>query len=210
MKPLLFILLALLLNACTRPVFRSRWTKEISPETFVARFETSKGIFDVEVTRNTSPKAADRFYQLVKHHYFDADVLFYRVVPKFVAQFGTNDSLKERKWSGAKVPDEPVLLNNTKGTISFARSTKDTRATQLFINVKDNPKLDTINFANVKGFPAFGSVTKGMEVVESLYNGYEDSTMRKFGIMYSDKAKFMAMFPKLDSIQRAYIIKNKQ
>ena len=208
MKAFLCTLLAvLLLTACTRPVFRSRWSKEVSPEIYVARFETSKGTFDVEITRSASPKGADRFYQLVKHHYYDANVMFYRVIPSFVAQFGTYDSVKDRKWSQVKLPDEPVITGNVKGSISYARSSPETRGTQLYINLKDNLRLDTINFGGVKGFPAFGKVTRGMDVVESLYNGYADSSMRKFDMMRRDKDGFKQLFPKLDSVKRAYIVK---
>ena len=209
MRPALIILLVLLLNACARPVVRQRWTKERSPETFVTRFETSKGSFDLEITRSGSPMGADRFYQLVKHGFFDANILFYRVVPKFVAQFGPTDSVKDQKWSKYKIADEPVVMGNTKGSISYARSSPETRGTQLFINLKDNPRLDTINFGGVKGFPAFGKVTRGMEVVELLYNGYADSTMKKFDTMYQDKPRFMSLFPKLDSVTKAYILKSK-
>jgi len=77
---------------CSPTIFKSKWTKEISPETYITRFETTKGNFDIEVKRNWSPKAADRFFQLVKYKYFDNSV-FYRVVPDFVAQFGTKSFL---------------------------------------------------------------------------------------------------------------------
>ncbi len=71
--------------------------KEIAPKKYTARFETNKGNFDLKVTREPSPKAADRFYQLVKHRYFD-NAIFYRVNPGFAAQFGTSDSTKHQRW----------------------------------------------------------------------------------------------------------------
>jgi peptidyl-prolyl cis-trans isomerase A (cyclophilin A) len=73
------------LFSCSKPVFKSKWVKERSPETFVTRFETSKGDFDVRIERNASPNAVDRYYQLVKHRYYDK-AIFYRVIPHFVAQ----------------------------------------------------------------------------------------------------------------------------
>ena len=41
-------------------------TDEQAPATFSARFETSQGPFVIEVQREWAPRAADRFYTLVK------------------------------------------------------------------------------------------------------------------------------------------------
>src|ERR1700685_3735363 len=38
-----------------------------APESFQAKFTTTKGDFVVEVTRSLAPLGADRFYNLVKH-----------------------------------------------------------------------------------------------------------------------------------------------
>ena len=107
MKNLIFLLL-LILAACAKPKFNPDWAEEQAPDTFTAHFETTKGDFDISVTRKYSPAAADRFYQLVKHGYFD-DAMFYRVVDGFVAQFGNTDEGEMGQWSAFKVPDEPVL-----------------------------------------------------------------------------------------------------
>lgn len=192
--------------ACTSSRFKANWPKEIAPPVFQSRFETSKGTFDIEVERKWSPKAADRFYQLVKRNYFE-NTLFYRVNPGFVAQFGGNDTLLSKEWGSYKIPDEPVLLGNDKGTISFARGGKESRSTDLFINLKNNNRLDTIFYNDVTGFPAFGRVVEGMDVVESLYSGYADTTMNSLELMYSDRKAFLKKFPELDRIEKAYIIK---
>jgi homoserine O-acetyltransferase len=164
-----------------------------------------KGNFDIEVERKWSPKAADRFFQLVKYKYFE-NAVFYRVIPEFVAQFGSRDTLSLRLWNTFKVPDERVILGNELGTLSFARSEKETRTSQLYINLKNNSRLDTLDYNGVKGFPAFGRVTQGMDVVSQLYSGYEGKSAAKLDLLYSDKNKFFAEFPKLDSIRTAYFI----
>ncbi len=186
-------------------MFQAKWASEIAPETFVARFETSKGNFDIEVQRIWSPKAADRFYQLVKYEYFNRGI-FYRVIPDFVAQFGSSDTISKNRWNSIKLPDEKVVLGNTKGTLSFARSGKETRATDLYINLKDNSRLDTINYNDVVGFPAFGRIIKGMEVVNDIYSGYEGKSASKLELLYSERRKYFEEFPELDTIQKVYFI----
>jgi peptidyl-prolyl cis-trans isomerase A (cyclophilin A) len=193
---------------CSKPFFSQKWTKETAPSTFTARFETTKGNFDLEIKRELSPAGADRLYQLVKHGFFDS-VVFYRVVPKFVAQFGTSDTALEKVWSKYKLPDEEVRTSNVRGTISYARGGKETRGTVLFINLVDNPRLDTINYNGVKGFPVLGKVVEGMNTVDSLYNGYGGTTMNQLDTMYINKEVFFRKFPKLDVVKKAYLVKKK-
>ena len=192
--------------ACSSTRHPSKWIKRKAPQTFSARFETSKGIFEIEVDRSASPKAVDRLYQLLKTNYFN-DALFYRVVPGFVAQFGGTNEILEKKWSTYMLPDEPVIKGNSKGTISFARGGKTSRDATLFINLQDNSRLDTLNYKGVVGFPTFGKVTKGMEVVTQLYSGYGDSIFENLEVMYKDLPAFLKKYPDLDKINKAYILK---
>src|SRR5207244_9477283 len=62
---------------------------EKAPDTYLARFDTSKGVFAVEVHRDWAPLAADRFYNLVKNGFYD-NVRLFRVHDNFMAQFGIN------------------------------------------------------------------------------------------------------------------------
>lgn len=196
-----------LLLSCGSTNFNKKWTTETAPENYVTRFETTKGDFDIQVTRNLSPKAADRFYQLVKYKYFDGE-LFYRVNPGFVAQFGASDSLKRALWDNVKVPDEKVIQGNDRGTLSFARGGEETRTTDLFINLGANNRLDTLDYNGVKGFPSFGKVIKGMSVVDSLYSGYSDQVMiDDFDLMTKNQDSLLRKYPKLDKIKRAYLLK---
>ena len=82
--------------------------KDVAPATFRANFETSIGVFVVEVTRAWAPKGADRFYNLVKYGYFDGN-RFFRVLPNFMVQFGINGDPKlNAVWSEANIGDDPV------------------------------------------------------------------------------------------------------
>jgi len=58
-----------------------------APAVFEARLTTTKGDFVIQVTRAWAPRGADRFYNLVKYHFFDGSA-FFRVIDGFVVQFG--------------------------------------------------------------------------------------------------------------------------
>ncbi len=206
MKKYVLIVILLLLVNCAPRLFHEKWTAERAPDQFSVAFETSKGPFEIEVSRNLSPKAVDRFYQLVKHNYFN-NQLFYRVNPGFVAQFGSSNKKLVDDWATFEVPDEDVVQGNEKGTLSFGRGGPNTRTADLYINLSDNHRLDTILYNGVKGFPTFGKVTKGMKVLESLYAGYADTTMDTLQLMYRDREQFLKLFPKLDTIHKVRITK---
>lgn len=176
-----------------------------APSEFKVLFETSKGNFTIDVKREYSPKAVDRFYYLVQNGYYDGN-RFFRVVPNFVVQWGINGNSEINKvWDKNGIEDEPVKLSNHRGTIAFARGGPNTRSNQVYINFKDNLRLDTTSYNNVNGFPAFGKVIEGMATVDSIYSGYlqkpdQDSIQTK-GNEY-----LLRNFPKLDYIIKAEVI----
>jgi peptidyl-prolyl cis-trans isomerase B (cyclophilin B) len=92
---------------------------------------------------------------------------FSRVVKGFVIQGGNLQT--SEKWSEAlakrmshKLPDEPGLVKHVRGIVSMARTEEANSATtHFFILVAPAPHLDS-------KFAAFGTVTKGMEVVDTI------------------------------------------
>jgi peptidyl-prolyl cis-trans isomerase A (cyclophilin A) len=143
-----------------------------TPDSFLVTFQTTKGSFDVMARSRWAPVGADRFYHLTRLGYYDG-VAFFRVVPNFVAQFGIHhDSVVNAAWNRRRIADDSVRQGNRRGTLSFARGGPQTRTVQLFINLRDNARLDT---SGVIGFPAFAEVVRGMDVVDSLYKGYGDA-----------------------------------
>ena len=179
--------------------------KEQAPATFKARFTTTKGDFVVEVTRAWAPLGADRFYNLVKNHFYDG-AAFFRVLPGFVAQFGLSARPEvSRVWASANIKDDPVTQSNLQGYLTFATAGPNTRTTQLFINLADNKALDRM------GFAAFGKVIEGMDVVQNFYSGYGEGAPRGNGpdqgrITNEGKAYLDKSFPRLDSIKTAEIV----
>lgn len=174
---------------------------EQAPANYDAKFVTTKGDFTVHVVRSLAPLGADRFYNLVKHGFFD-DCSLFRVVNGFVVQFGINGNPKiATSWANANIKDDTVNGSNTKGTITFAMAGRNTRTTQVFINLGNNAALDS------QGFSPFGQVTQGMSVVESLYSGYADQpTSHQGEITMQGNAYLKQSFPKLDSIISATIV----
>jgi peptidyl-prolyl cis-trans isomerase A (cyclophilin A) len=176
-----------------------------APAVFDAKFTTSKGDFVVEVTRAWSPRGADRFYNLVKYHFFDG-AAFFRVLDGFVVQFGISARPEvSHVWESAKIADDPVTQSNTRGMLTFATSGPNTRTSQLFINLGDNTSLDGM------GFSPFGKVTSGMDVVQELYSGYGEGAPNGSGpdqgrIQSEGKAYLEKSFPLLDTIKTAVIV----
>jgi cyclophilin family peptidyl-prolyl cis-trans isomerase len=210
MKHLSLLVLLLVLVSCSQKSFKSKWTEEQAPDVFTARFETTKGNFDIRAERAWSPKAVDRLYQLIKHEFY-TDIALFRVVPGFVVQFGINsDSLTNKQWSSVTIPDEEVKKKNTKGTIAFARAGKETRTTQLFINLKSNsPYLDELKGPGVTGFPVVAEVTEGMDVVLSFYDEYGNEPATKQDSIYARGNDYLKRnYPKIDYIKQAYLLKD--
>jgi peptidyl-prolyl cis-trans isomerase A (cyclophilin A) len=176
-----------------------------APETFQVKFTTTQGDLVVTVTRDWAPLGADRFYNLVKHHFYDG-ASFFRVLPGFVVQFGIPARPDvARVWSHAAIKDEPVKQGNKRGYLTYAMGGPNTRTTQVFINLADNSRLDPM------GFSAFGQVAEGMDVVEKLYSGYGEGAPDGHGprqdlIESQGKAYLDKGFPKLDSIKTTTLI----
>jgi cyclophilin family peptidyl-prolyl cis-trans isomerase len=204
---ILLIVSIVLLTSCATKKFKQKWLLKEAPATFKARFETTQGNFDIEATREWSPKGVDRFYQLIKYGYYD-DVALFRVVPDFVAQFGIhNDSLINKSWEKG-IEDEPVIQKNDAMTLAFARGGVATRSNQVFINLKDNYRLDKLTYSGVSGFPVIAKVIEGKENVMKFYNGYgEKLGMRQDSIQEYGNAFIRKKYPEIDFIKKAYILK---
>jgi homoserine O-acetyltransferase len=183
----------------------ARWN-EPAPEVFRAAFETTRGTFSIDVHRAWSPHGADRFYNLVRHGFYDG-IRFNRVIAGFIAQWGVSGYPEvTRIWKTRAIPDDPLRQSNVRGTIAFAMTGPDTRTTQVYISLADNSRLDA------QGFSPFGRVVEGMDVVDQLYSGYGENAgggvragnqgpIEEGGNAWLDRE-----FPLLDHIIRARIV----
>ena len=183
---------------------RAFWSAR-APDTVTADIETSVGSISIELIRAWAPHGVDRFYNLARGGYYD-DSRFYRVIYGFVAQFGiAGDPAVAKAWSDRKVTADSARERNVRGTISFAQYKPTDRTTHVFINLRDNPELDTLRFAPI------GRVVRGMSVADSLFSIYgevptlepplgDPKRLRNESNKYLDDK-----FPKLDRILRITI-----
>jgi peptidyl-prolyl cis-trans isomerase A (cyclophilin A) len=176
-----------------------------APDVYEVKFVTSAGDFTIKVTRAWAPNGADRFYNLVRHHFYDG-VAFFRVLQGFMAQFGLSPYPEvSHAWEKANIKDDPVVQSNLRGYITYAMAGPNTRTTQVFINYGNNQRLDG------DGFAAFGMVTEGMEVVDKLYGGYGEGAPGGRGpdqglIGSRGRAYLQESFPHLDTIKSATLV----
>jgi peptidyl-prolyl cis-trans isomerase A (cyclophilin A) len=178
---------------------RAFWATH-APATFTADMETSRGTVTIEFVRAWAPAGVDHFYNLARAGYFD-DSRFFRVLYGFVAQFGiAGDPAIARLWGGRTISADSVRQHNVRGTLAYGQNKPTDRASNVFINLSDNPSLDTLRFAPI------GRVVQGMEVADSLYAGYgefptADAPLGNPKRLYSESNRFLdEKYPKLDRI----------
>ena len=159
------------------------------------------------VVRAWAPIGADRFYNLIRHGYYD-DARFHRAILGFITQWGVaGDPGVTAVWYDRGMPDDPSIASNERGTIAFAFTEPGTRSTQVYISMADNSRLD------VQGFAPFGHVVEGMaSVVDSIYSGYGETSGG--GVRQGEQHRLIAegneyldsSFPLLDRLLRVAII----
>ena len=176
-----------------------------APDVFRVRVETTRGPFVLAITRAWAPIGVDHFYNLVRAGYYD-DSRFSRVVPGFIAQFGiAGEPPVTAAWATRRITDDPVVAHNERGTIAYAMTGPNTRTTQLYINLRDNTRLDA------EGFAPLGLVVQGMDVVDSLYGGYGETSGggvragKQGPAIAGGNAYFDRAYPKLDRLISARI-----
>jgi peptidyl-prolyl cis-trans isomerase B (cyclophilin B) len=128
--------------------------------------DTELGSIEIGMLPENAPEAVRNFLNLSAAGALDTTT-FSRVLKGFVIQGGNLQT--SEKWSAElakrmthKLPDEPGLVKHVRGIVSMARTEEPNSATtHFFILVAPAPHLDS-------KFAAFGTVTKGMEVVDAI------------------------------------------
>jgi len=148
---------------------------------------TTKGDITLELDPVRAPLSTQSFLHHTNAGHYD-NTVFQRVIPNFVIQGGgwtidptapggLRDNAKRDALAGH--PDVTIKnewqngLKNVKGTIALGREKDpDSASREFYINVVDNPKLDTPReVAGGAGYAVFGRVVDGWDVVEIIRSG---------------------------------------
>jgi peptidyl-prolyl cis-trans isomerase A (cyclophilin A) len=168
---------------------------------FVVQIDAERrGEFAVTVREGKAPIAAQRFRELVNSGFFNG-APFFRVLPGFIVQFGlSGNTTMQREWDAKGfLRDENRIEHpdwNMRGTIAFANSGPNSRATQVFINYDDNHQLDS------KGIVPFGRLVSGMSTLSAIYSGYRERPSQAM-IRQRGNAYLWSEFPRLSYISYA-------
>lgn len=129
------------------------------------RLNTSAGDIVLQLEREKAPKSVDNFLQYVKSGHYNGTI-FHRVIDGFMVQGGGMTPDMTEKPTRAPIPLESRNgLSNVRGAVAMARTAAPDSATaQFFINVVDNPRLDSYG----GGYAVFGKVIAGMDVVDKI------------------------------------------
>ena len=157
----------------------------------IARFETSKGTFDIELFEDKAPKTTGNFITLVEKGFYNG-LIFHRVIDGFMIQGGCPKG-DGTGGPGYTIPDEfhPDLRHSGEGILSMANAGPNTGGSQFFITLAKTDWLDGHH-------AVFGKVIKGMDVVKAIgkvetdpfrNRPYEDVKINKITILTADEAK---------------------
>lgn len=128
--------------------------------------QTELGAIEIAMMPENAPESVRNFLNLSATGALDTTT-FSRTVKDFVIQGGNLQT--SEKWGpelakrmSRRLPDEPGLVKHVRGIVSMARTEEPNSATtHFFILVGPGPHLDS-------KFSAFGTVTRGMEVVDAI------------------------------------------
>ena len=124
------------------------------------------GTIKLELNADVAPITVSNFCQLVSDGFYNG-LTFHRIIDGFMIQGG------DPKGDGTGGTDHTIkgefikngvqnVLQHKRGVISMARSKAyDSASSQFFIMQADNDSLDGL-------YAAFGKVTEGMEVVDTI------------------------------------------
>ena len=126
---------------------------------YSAVVETNRGTFTVELLADIAPRTVNNFVFLAREGFYDGTT-FHRVIPGFVAQ-GGDPTGSGRGGPGYRFEDELTETPFVEGIVGMANAGPNTNGSQFYIMLGDAPHL-------TNRYTAFGRITDGMDVVQSL------------------------------------------
>ncbi len=127
------------------------------------------GSFTLALLTWETPETAANFARLAECGYYNG-LTFHRVEPNFVVQGGSPGA---NEYAGYPyfMRDEVGLASNRRGTVGLSTRGRNTADGQWYVNLADNARLDHT-------YTVFATVTRGMEVVDSILEGDEIASVR--------------------------------
>jgi len=148
-------------NSSSQPVPESTAKQTATKKNSVAKFETSKGNFTVELFEDKAPVTTKNFIDLVNKKFYDG-LIFHRVIDGFMIQ-GGDPKGNGTGGPGYTIKDEfhPDLKHDSAGILSMANAGPNTGGSQFFITLAPTPWLDNKH-------AVFGKVITGLDVVQGI------------------------------------------
>lgn len=127
-------------------------------ELLIATLHTDKGDIVIALNSQQTPKTVENFVTLAKKDFY-TNTVFHRTIKGFMIQGG------DPKGDGTGGPgytfdDESFEGEYTRGTVAMANAGPNTNGSQFFIMHAD--------YALPKNYVIFGSVIKGMDVIDTI------------------------------------------
>lgn len=127
-------------------------------KSYTAILQTSVGDIEIALNAKETPITVNNFVYLSRSGFYD-DTIFHRVIRGFMIQGGDPEGTG-RGGPGYRFDDELFSGDYTRGTVAMANAGPDTNGSQFFIMHAD--------YGLPKDYVIFGSVTKGLEVVDKI------------------------------------------
>jgi cyclophilin family peptidyl-prolyl cis-trans isomerase len=135
-----------------------------------ATIHTTMGAIELELFDDDAPKTVENFTKLSRDGFYDG-VVFHRVIPDFMIQ-GGDPTGTGMGGPGYQFEDEINDHEIVRGTLAMANAGPNTNGSQFFIvTAEATPWLDGKH-------TAFGRVTGGMDVVDSISSTPTDGADR--------------------------------
>jgi cyclophilin family peptidyl-prolyl cis-trans isomerase len=130
-------------------------------KSYTAVIHTDKGDITVQLDAQQAPQTVNNFVFLARDGFYNG-LTFFWVKPDFVAQTGDPENTGHG-GPGYTIPDENSGLPFLAGTLGMAKKQDEANSggSQFFITLSDQTQLNG-------EFTAFGKVTAGMDVLQSL------------------------------------------
>lgn len=137
----------------------------------IAVFDTSKGVFKVELFQDKLPKTCNNFIKLVNDGFYDG-MIFYRIMDDFMIQAGrylADGSEKSSPYGNIDFETDPTV-RHVDGAISMASTGAGVGGSaEFFICDEPQPLLDD-------KYAVFGVVFEGMDVVRDIADEPQDGS----------------------------------